>query len=119
MKKIIRYIPLLIIALSIASCEDNAFVLDYTAPLTIDFTGVDNTNIVTVDKGVMSYNAKIEVKAQGTKIKYFEIYTADTRTGARGDLIENTAIAFDEGVPSYSTEYTIDNLTGRKRLKCW
>lgn len=121
MKKIIGIVMSLIVALTFNSCDDNTFELDYTSPLTITFTGVDNSNIVTVDKGVLSYNAKIEVKAPVTGIKYFELYYADPKTGAKGTVIENTSKAFDDGqgngVPSYSYDYTVSNLTATRCIK--
>lgn len=121
MKKLIGFILSVIVVLSMASCDDKTFDLDYTAPLTITFDGVDNSNIVTVEKGVMSYTATIEVKAPATGIKFFEIYQADPKTGAKGSIIENTSKAFDDGegkgVPSYSVEYTIDNLIQNRCIK--
>lgn len=121
MKKLIANILTLIVLLTIVSCKDNTFDLNYDAPLSIEFTGVDNTNIVVVDKGVMSYNAKIEVNAPVTGIKYFEIYSADVLTGTKGSLIDGTSQAFDDGngngVSSFSYEFTVENLTENKCVK--
>ncbi len=121
MKKIIGNILSLIVAITIVSCDDSTFDLDYKAPLTIGFTGVDNSNVVTVAKGVMSYTAKIEVSSPTAEIKYFEIYNADAKTGNKGTLIGNTSKAFEDaqgnGVLSYSVEYTISNLIENKCIK--
>jgi hypothetical protein len=121
MKKIFGYILSLIVGLTIVSCEDYTFDQEYDAPIDITFVGVDNNNIVTVPGGTMSYTAEIEVIATGTGIKYFEIYTADSRTGAKVALIESTTKVFDDGegngVPSYSTEYVVDNLVENKGIK--
>lgn len=121
MKKLFAIILSFIAVASFTSCDDNTFELEYAAPLSISFTGVDNSNIVTVEKGVTSYNAKIDVKAPETGIKYFELYTADPKTGARGAVIEGTAKSFDDGqgngVPSYSYEYAVTNLTASKCIK--
>lgn len=120
MKKI-SFILSVILALTIASCEDNTFDLSYDAPLKIDFSGVDNSNIITVGKGVMSYTASIEVNAPVAGIKYFEIYNADPRTGAKGTLLENTSKSFADGegrgVPSCNAEFTFDNLVENKCIK--
>jgi len=121
MKKIIGNILLLIAVLAIVSCNDSTFVLDYKAPVSIGFTGVDNTNEITVAKGVMSYSAKIEVNATSSGILNFELYTADIRTGAKISLITGTSKSFDDGegkgVPTYSFEYMIDNLVASKAIK--
>jgi len=121
MKNLVAIIMSLIAAVSFTSCDDNTFDLNYSAPLTISFAGVDNSNMVTVDKGVLSYKAQIEVKAPETGIKYFELYAADPKTGAKGTVIENTAKSFDDGqgngVSSYAFEYTIDNLVTNKCIK--
>lgn len=121
MKKLFGIVIPLIVAVSLISCEDHTFDLDYKAPLSISFTGVDNTNLVILDKGVTGYSAKIEVKAPETGIKYFELYMADPKTGAKGSLIENTAQSFDDGqgngVPSYSFEYVMSDLTATRCIK--
>ena len=121
MKKIVGSILSLLIALMVTSCGDSTFNLDYKAPLTIEYTGVDNNNIVTLDKGVTSYTAKIEVKAPSTEIKYFEIYNADAKSGNKGTLIAGTSINFDDGqgngVPSYSVQYVINNIVQNQCIK--
>lgn len=121
MKKIIGIILSLIVALTIVSCDDSTFDLDYKAPLAIGFTDVDNSNIVTVDKGVLNYTVNIEVNSPTVGIKYFEIYNADPKTGNIGTLIGNTSKALvDEqgnGVKTYSVAYTITNLIENKCIK--
>jgi hypothetical protein len=121
MKKITESTLSLIIALMFSSCENSTFNLDYKAPLTIEYTGVDNNNIVTLDKGVTSYTAKIEVKASSTEIKYFEIYNADPKSGNKGTLIAGTSMSFDngdgKGVPSYSVQYVMNNIVQNQCIK--
>lgn len=119
MKKIIVNLFLLIVAATIVSCEDKAFDLAYDAPLSIEFTGVGPNNVVTVEKGVMSYIAKIDVKAPVNRIKHFEIYLANVKTGAKESLIENTTTAFEgeEGVASYNFELELAQLTENRCVK--
>lgn len=121
MKHLIGNMLLLIVALTIVSCEDNTFDLNYTAPVNIAFTGVDNNNIVTVEKGVMSYTATIEVKASPALIKHIDIYNADTKTGAKGALITGTSRDLDDGTGKglavYNTTYVVDNLIDNKAIK--
>lgn len=120
MKKI-SFMLTVILALMMVSCEDNTFDLAYDAPLQIEFNGVDNSNIVTVEKGVMSYAVSIEVNAPAAGIKYFEIYNADPLTGSKGTLIPNTSRSYADGegkgVPSCNADFTIDNLIDNKCIK--
>jgi hypothetical protein len=121
MKKILGTILSAVVMFAVVSCEDDSLDFSYEAPLSISFVGVDNSNIVTVDKGVMSYTARIEVSAQGTGITYFEIYTADNVTGARGSLIAGTQRNLMDtegnGVPSFSAEYVVGDLVENKCIK--
>lgn len=121
MKKIIGNILSLLVVLTVVSCKDNSFDLNYKAPLTIAFTGVDNSNIVTVAKGVLTYTATINVKASPALIKHVEIYNADSKTGVKGTLISGTAQDVNDGsgngLPSYSATYVVDNLIDNKAIK--
>jgi hypothetical protein len=121
MKKIVVTILSVVVLFAFSSCEDDSLDFSYEAPLSIGFVGVDNSNIVTVDKGVMNYTARVEVSTQGTSITYFEIYNADNVTGARGSLIEGTGRnlmdAEGNGVPSFSTEFVVENLVENKCIK--
>lgn len=118
MKKIIGNILSLIIVFTMVSCQDDSFKLDYKAPLTIEFTGVETSNIVTVDKGVLSYTAKIDIKSTAAGVKLFEIYNADIKTGDKGSLIAGTSKTFDnEGVATYNVEFVVDNLVQSRCIK--
>ncbi|MCX6326597.1 MAG: hypothetical protein NT144_08130 [Bacteroidia bacterium] len=117
MKKTIGIILSIIVALTVVSCDDSTFELGYKAPLTIEFAGIDYSNIVTVEKGVISYTAQIGILAPETGVKTFEIFNADAKTGAKGTLIGGTSVSFSELVPSYSVEYTFINLIVNKCIK--
>lgn len=121
MKKIIRNIMMLFVALGIVSCTDNSFDLNYNAPVTIGFAGIDDTNTVLVNKGTLSYTAKIEVKASSATIKNFALYNADSKTGAKGTLIAGTSNVFDDGkgngVALFSLDYIVDNLSQSKAIQ--
>ncbi|WP_286860844.1 hypothetical protein [Proteiniphilum sp. UBA5510] len=100
------------------SCSDDNFTVDYTPEVVIQFKGVDESNIHTVDKGVMSYTTTIGVRTSNeAKISSFEIYDANAETGAAGTLIEEESKFFEDGVTNYEKEYTIDNLTENKCIK--
>ncbi len=122
MKKISKnIISMMILCLVIASCEDSSFELNYKAPLTIGFEGVGESNIVQVEKGIMSYTAKINVECEGAQIALFEIYQANPTTGERIALIDGTLkdLRDDEGngVDSYSVEFIVDQLIENKCIK--
>lgn len=122
MKKLfINMIAILLVLTIVSSCEEDKFELKYNAPVTISFSGVDSSNIVIVDKGVMSYSAQISVSATEPTIKFFEIYNADVKTGNRGTLINGTAQLLnaesEDGVTSFTFDYTIENLSDNKCIK--
>jgi hypothetical protein len=121
MKNKIVNILSLIVLLTVTACSEGAFNLNYEAPLTIEFSGVDNSSIVTVGKGVLSYTAKISVQGSSVGVKNFEIYNADIKTGAKGTLIAGTSKSLDDGKgngsASYSVDYTITGLTDNKSIK--
>ena len=121
MKKVIVNILSLILVLTVVACSESAFDLNYNAPLSIEFTGVDNTNTVIVGKGTLTYTAKIGIQSTTVGVKNFEIYNADTKTGAKGTLIAGTSKSFDDGkgngAPSYTVDFTISNLTDSKSIK--
>lgn len=121
MKKIIKNLMLMALLASIVACDDNLVDPDYDAPLTIDIEGVDNSNIVQVEKGVMSYTAAIKVQAGDGQLALFEIYNADAETGARGSLIEDCSKNFvDEegnGANSWQFDYVVSDLVENKCIK--
>lgn len=121
MKKIFRIITALVILVSAVACEENLVDPDYTAPLSITIEGVDNTNIIQVEKGVLQYTAAIDVQAGAGRLALFEIYNADAETGAKGSLIEGTSQNFlDEegnGVASWQFDYVVSNLVENKCIK--
>lgn len=116
MKKIV--LSIFAIIFFVISCSDDNFTLDYTPAVVIQFEGIDESNIHTVDKGVMQYTTTIGVKTGNeAKISSFEIYTANAETGTAGALIDGKSEFFEEGVTNYETEYTFDNLTENKCVK--
>lgn len=82
-------------------CADK-YEVDYEAPVKIEFTGVDQNNRVSLEKGVTEYT--VAVKVQG-EIMSFEIYQADSKTGIQGSLIEETVQSFEDGTANYETTY--------------
>ena len=111
MKKVINFLLALICLSSFASCDD-AYEVNYNAPVKISFDGVEDGIAVTA-KGADNYTAKIRVQATNG-ISYFEIYNADIKTGAKGSLIEGTGKSFDS-----QTEYTEEfHMTGLTDNKC-
>lgn len=105
------------VLLLIGSCKKSIEEVDYAPEVTILFQGVGDSNIVHQDKGASEYTAKIDVRSEGTGISNFEIYTADTRTGARGALIDGTSRFFESAVGSYSTSYTVPDLVDNRCIK--
>ncbi|WP_018630175.1 hypothetical protein [Niabella aurantiaca] len=101
----------------IFSCKKSIEKVDFSPEVTILFQGVGDSNIVYQGMGVSEYTAKIDVQSTGTGISNFEIYTADTRTGAKGALIDGTARFFENAVRNYSTSYTVPDLVDNKCIK--
>ena len=87
-------------------CADK-YEVDYEAPVKIEFTGVDQNNRVSLEKGVTEYT--VAVKVQG-EIMSFEIYQADSKTGIQGSLIEETVQSFEDGTANYETTYKFTSL---------
>lgn len=114
MKNIIKILSVFAFVTLFAACSD-AYELNYVSTVKISFEGVED-GIVTLDKGVDSYTAKISVKAS-TGITYFEIYNANPRTGDKVEAISGTAKSFETPEIDYSQEYTITGLTGNKCIK--
>lgn len=117
MKNIVHSFFAIVMIIMMNSCAKDMEEINYTPNVTINFSGVADSNIVQVDKGILEYTADIQVKSTGTKISRFEIYQADPRTGVRGALIEGTSKFFDEGASSYSMQYLFTNLTENKNVK--
>lgn len=102
--------------LVVSSCNKGDInEVNYTPQVVINFEGVGDSNIVVVKQGVTSYTANIAVQSSGTEISGFEIYSANTKTGARGEL--DTARIFDDAQPSYSYTHTLEGLTENKGIK--
>ena len=87
-------------------CADK-YEVDYEAPVKIEFTGVDQNNRVSLEKGVAEYTATVKVQGE---IMSFEIYQADSKTGIQGSLIEETARSFEDGTANYETTYKFTSL---------
>ena len=87
-------------------CADK-YEVDYEAPVKIEFTGVDQNNRVSLEKGVAEYTATVKVQGE---IMSFEIYQADSKTGMQGSLIEETAQSFADGTTNYETTYKFTSL---------
>ena len=87
-------------------CADK-YEVDYEAPVKIEFTGVDQNNRVSLEKGVAEYTATVKVQGE---IMSFEIYQADSKTGMQGSLIEETAQSFEDGTANYETTYKFTSL---------
>ena len=88
------------------SCADK-YEVNYEAPIKIEFTGVDQNNRVSLEKGVTEYTATVKVQGE---IMSFEIYQADSKTGMQGNLIEETAQSFENGTANYETTYKFTSL---------
>lgn len=95
------------------SCAEE-FKVEYDAPVKIEFTGVDQNNRVTLDKGVTEYVANIKVQGE---VLNFEIYQADAKTGVQGSVIDNTSETFDDGATNYETTYTFTSLNENRCIQ--
>lgn len=102
-----------IIAFCLSGCAED-FELDYTAPVKIEFSGVNSDNIIKVEKGVLEYIAQIKVQGD---IQMFEIYEADAKTGKEEKLIEGKKQIFENGVSEYETTYQFEQLENNKCIK--
>lgn len=111
-----KYLSIILLALLTISCDDQ-FKLDYQAAVTIDFAGVDQSNRVSLDKGVSTYTAKINVKATGIGLSLLQIFEADNKTGEQGPLIQGQEHLFDEGTFNYSLEYTFSGMQDNECIK--
>ena len=74
------------LALCFSACQEYKFSVDYVAPIRISFTGVDNSNIITLAKGVTNYDAEIVINSDCGLVQA-AWYEADNRTGAAGAQI--------------------------------
>ncbi|WP_346239369.1 hypothetical protein ABDK00_006620 [Niabella insulamsoli] len=110
-------ITLLGIATFMASCSKEMEEVNYTPDVKIAFQQVGDSNIIHVNQGVMEYTANIDVQANGPVISAFEIYTANATNGNRDTLITETAQAFDAARNSYTTTYTIPQLSENRCIK--
>lgn len=87
-------------------CADK-YEVDYKAPVKIEFAGVDQNNRVSLGKGVAEYTATVKVQGE---IMNFEIYQADPKTGLQGNLIDETAQSFTDGISNFETTYKFTSL---------
>lgn len=94
-------------------CADK-YEVDYEAPVKIEFTGVDQNNRVSLEKGVTEYTAAVKVQGE---IMSFEIYQADSKTGIQGSLIEETVQSFEDGTANYETTYKFTSLKENAALQ--
>lgn len=110
---------ILLIAISaiglFASCSKEVEDINYTPPVKIQFATGGDSSIVNVPKGTTSYPVQIDVSADGSVLRMFEIYSADPKTGNRGALISSQS--FTSPKNSYSTTYTVTPLTDNKAIK--
>jgi hypothetical protein len=100
-----------------ASCSKEVDEIQYTPKVKIQFAEGGDSSIVKVAKGVMTYPVKIDVSGTGSVIRLFEIFTADSKTGARGALISGTTQSFPVAKNNYSTTYTVPALTDNQCIK--
>lgn len=107
MKNKFGILSVLILTAWFTGCDD-AYEIDYEAPVKIVFEGADN-GIAVIGKGADRYTADIVVKAQ-RGVSYVEIYAADPATGAKGALIEGSGREVD-AEKEYRAEFTLADLT--------
>ena len=65
----------------------------------------------------MEYTAKINVQASGPVISIFEIYSADAKTGNKDTLISGTGQSFGNPESSYSSTFTVPQLSENRCIK--
>lgn len=116
MKKSV-YLTFFLTVIILASCSKSKNEVAYTPTVIISFLNVGDSGIVNMPKGAVDYTAKINVRSNGTALRLFEIYEADARTGARGALIENSAISFANFQASVEQDHTITGLTENRAIK--
>ena len=113
MKNVIKFLMMSLLFVAIASCDD-ANKIDYASPVNISFEGVDDSNMVKVEKGVTSYKAVITITAT-SKIRTLSLYEANAVTGAKGNKI-GTDTLFNPLLDTYIFEYNIVNLNMNKAI---
>lgn len=114
MKKITELLFLLLLMTGAIACDETNPV--YEKPVKITFEGVDgNTNIIQVDKGVMSYTVKVNISST-PGISSVGIYEVNPKTGVRGTQIGSDTL-FVPLVNSCSLEYEIGELTENKAIQ--
>ena len=100
-----------------ASCSKDFEDIRFDPDVKIQFSEGGDSSIVDIDKGITDYTAEINVTANGSVIRLFEIYEADPRSGSRGALIEAATHVFANPESSYSTAFSIPDLTEHKCIK--
>lgn len=113
MKKLIKLFMSALIFVAVAACDDTNKV-DYIPPVKITFEGVDDTNIVVVEKGVTSYTASISISGTN-KIRSLSMYEIDATTGAKGNKIGRDTL-FNPTLESYTFNYVISGITQNKGI---
>lgn len=100
-----------------ASCSKDFEDIRFDPDVKIQFSEGGDSSIVDIGKGITDYTAEINVTANGAVIRLFEIYEADPRSGSRGALIEAATHVFDNPASSYSTAFSIPDLTENTCIK--
>ncbi len=113
MKKLIKLCMSMLIMITITACDDTKIV-DYIPPVKITFDGVDDSNIVVVEKGVTSYTASINITST-SKIRSLAMYEANVTTGAKGNKIGKDTL-FNPVIDAYTFQYVISGLTQNKAI---
>ncbi|GAB3020265.1 hypothetical protein GCM10027051_26830 [Niabella terrae] len=117
MKNYISLLSLLSALMLMVACEKNVEEVNYVPGISIGFQEVGDSNIVQTSKGAAQYTAKIEVKATGSIISAFEIYSADAQTGNQDTLIDGTTQSFEQAASHVSASFTIPDLSENRCIK--
>ena len=102
---------------SMASCSKDFEDIRFDPDVKIQFSEGGDSSIVDIGKGITDYTAEINVTANGSVIRLFEIYEADPRSGNRGARIEAATHVFASPQNNYSTAFSISDLTENKCIK--
>lgn len=100
-----------------ASCSKDFEEIRFDPDVKIEFSEGGDSSIVDIGQGIVDYTAQIKVTANGSVIRLFEIYEADARSGSRGAPIEAATQVFANPESSYSTTFSIPDLTENKCIK--
>lgn len=125
--KLFRFLAVAVLFLGLMSCVKYEFEVDYTAPVSISFQGVGEDNIITLGKGVYSYDATVEVSSS-IDLSEIVVSEADNRTGVAGKTIEEYVltdgvkektftVGFDELVDNAAIRVTVTDVKGATYAK--